>query len=227
LNWNSGQVLAMSNSNGRHDLEVLEDAETADQAGKRQLWERQAGESSKSFVAFQKYLNLSTGRTLAKVAEMSGCSAQNIERWSRRWFWVARVQAYDVIEEERFREQCSRDRLAMRRRQIALGAACQSVAAFGVRELQSKIAAGTPLALAPEQIAALLKVGVDIEGRGMGTEKGLAVHENCRRHGPHAISARAVWLSLRCVCELPRRSGRRREQCIQYPVTRRRRTPAA
>jgi hypothetical protein len=153
------------------ELKTIEAADNAEQAGKRQLWERQPGESTKAYSAFQKYLNLSERRTLAKVAQMSECSSQNVERWSRRWCWVHRVQAFDVVEQERFIEQAVRDRLAMRRRQIALGAACQGVAAHGVRELQAKIAAGTPLALAPEQIAALLKVGVDIEGRGMGTEK--------------------------------------------------------
>ena len=168
-------MLTMFNPNVNANLDqlkVIEAADNADQTGRRQLWERQVGESAKAYSAFSKYRDLSEKRTLAKVASMSGCSSQNIERWSRRWFWVARVQAFDVLEEERFREQCSRDRLAMRRRQIQLGAACQSVAAFGVRELQAKIAAGTPLALAPEQIAALLKVGIDIEGRGMGEEKG-------------------------------------------------------
>jgi hypothetical protein len=164
----------MFNTNGNanfDELKVIEAAETAEQAGKRQLWERQAGESSKSFVAFQKYLNLSERRTLAKVAEMSGCSAQNIERWSRRWFWVARVQAYDVIEEERFREQMARERLSMRKRQIQLGVACQGVAAHGIRELQAKVAAGTPLNLAPQEIKDLLAIGSQLEARGMGEEK--------------------------------------------------------
>lgn len=118
------------------ELQTIEAAENAEQTGSRQLWERQPGETAKSFAAFQKYLNLSERRTLAKVAKMSGCSSQNIERWSRRWFWVARVQAYDVVEEERFREQMARERLSMRRRQIQLGVACQSIAAHGVRELQ-------------------------------------------------------------------------------------------
>jgi hypothetical protein len=164
----------MFNGNGNanfDELKVIEAAENADQAGRRQLWERQVGESAKAYSAFQKYLNLSSRRTLREVAELSHCSGQNIARWSRRWFWVARVQAYDVIEEERFREQMARDRVSMRKRQIQLGAACQSVAAYGIREFQSRIASGQALNLGAEEIKSLLAIGSQLEGRGMGEEK--------------------------------------------------------
>ena len=167
-------MLAMFKPNGNadfDDLKTIEAADNAEQAGRRQLWERQAGESTKAYSAFQKYLNLSERRTLAKVAQMSDCSSQNVERWSRRWCWVARVQAFDVIEEEKFREQASRDRLAMRWRQIALGIACQNIAAHGVREFQAKVAAGQALNLGADEIKSLLAIGSELEGRGMGEEK--------------------------------------------------------
>lgn len=139
-----------TNGNANYDqLKVIEAAENADQTGRRQLWERQVGESEKAFDAFVKYRDLAERRTLARVAQMLGCSSTNVERWASRWFWTQRTYAYDLIEEERFREQMSRDRVAMRRRQIQLGVACQSVAAHGVRELQAKVAAGTPLNLDP------------------------------------------------------------------------------
>jgi hypothetical protein len=164
----------MSNRNGKPDfdgLQVLEAAGTAEQVGQRQPWERQPGESSKSHAAFMKYLNLAERRTLARVAEMLGCSAQNVERWSRRWCWVSRVQAFDEVEEQKFREQVSRDRLKMRRRQIEIGRACQNLAAYGIRELQVKVAAGTALDMSPEEIKALLSIGADLESRGMGEER--------------------------------------------------------
>jgi hypothetical protein len=167
-------MLTMFNTNGNanfDELKVIEAAENAEQTGRRQLWERQVGESTKAYSAFQKYLNLSSRRTLREVAELSHCSGQNIARWSRRWSWVHRVQAFDTVEEERFREQAARDRLAMRRRQIALGIACQSVAAHGVHELQAKIASGSALNLGAEEIKSLLAIGSQLEGRGMGTEK--------------------------------------------------------
>ena len=164
----------MFNTNGNancDDLQTIEAAENAERDGRRQLWERQVGESTKAYSAFQKYLNLSSRRTLREVAELSHCSGQNIARWSRRWFWVARVQAYDVIEEEKFREQMSRDRLSMRRRQIALGIACQNIAAHGVREFQAKVASGQALNLGAQEIKDLLAIGSQLEGKGMGEQK--------------------------------------------------------
>ena len=67
---------------------------------------------------------------------MSGWSTQNIERWSRRWAWTHRVYLFDCAEEEKWREQSARDRVAHRRRQVQLGQAIQSVAAHGLAEWQ-------------------------------------------------------------------------------------------
>jgi hypothetical protein len=154
-----------------NELETIEAAENAERDGRRQLWERQAGESAKAYSAFTKYRDLSEKRTLVRVAQMLGCSSTNIERWARRWCWVHRVQAFDVIEEEKFREQMSRDRVSMRRRQIALGIACQNIAAHGVREFQAKVAAGSALNLGAQEIKDLLAIGSQLEGKGMGEER--------------------------------------------------------
>jgi len=163
----------MANTNGKSDfrgLQTLEAADSAGQNGKRQLWERMTGESSKSYAAFQKYLALAEKRTLAEVARLSLCSDQNIARWSRRWSWVARVQAFDDAEQEKFREETVRSRVKMRKRQIELGRACQNLAAFGIRELQDRIEQRLPLSFSPEEIKALLQIGADLESRGMGVE---------------------------------------------------------
>jgi hypothetical protein len=163
----------MFNGNGNanfDELKVIEAAENADQTGRRQLWERQVGESPKAYNAFVKYRDLAERRTMAKVAQELGCSSTNVERWARRWCWTQRTYAYDLVEEEKWREQASRDRVQMRRRQIALGQSLQAIGAHAVRELQSKIAAGTPLNIGPDEITNLLKTGADIEGRGMGGE---------------------------------------------------------
>lgn len=161
----------MAHRNCETDFETIESAENAERAGHRQVWDRLDGETAKAFSAFQKYLNLAERRTLAKVAEMSHCSNQNIERWSRRWCWVNRVQAFDVIEEEKTREQLCRDRMAMRRRQIQIGMAMQTVAVAGLREWQERIEQKLPLNLSPEQIAQLVKVGSELERLGHGEEK--------------------------------------------------------
>ena len=57
-------------------------------------FEQQPRESNKAFAAFKTYLDLGPERTLVTVAEQHGKSRQMIERWSRRFDWPARVQAY-------------------------------------------------------------------------------------------------------------------------------------
>ena len=152
-------------------FEALETAEAAEKSGHPQLWERQPKETAKAYAAFVKYRDLNERRTLKKVGEMSGWSTQNIERWSRRWAWTHRVYLFDCAEEEKWREQSARDRVAHRRRQVQLGQAIQSVAAHGLAEWQRKIEMKLPLGLAPEQIATLLKLGDDLESRGLGEDE--------------------------------------------------------
>jgi hypothetical protein len=153
------------------EFQAIERAETAEQRGKRQVWERQAGESSKAFAAFARYRDLAEARTMAKVAEMSGCSSQNIERWARRWAWTHRVYEYDIVQEERFREQTAKDRLAHHRRQIQIGQHLQSVAIAGLAEWEARIEQKLPLSLSPEQVATLLKLGDELEAKGLGEER--------------------------------------------------------
>jgi hypothetical protein len=153
------------------EMDALDRAERADQCGSPQAWERQPQESPKAFEAFRKYRDLASKRTLREVAQMSGCSAQNIERWSRKWNWVGRCYQFDLVEEERFREQTARDRMAHRRRQIQLGAALQSVAAHAVVEMQRRIEMQLPLGMSPIEVAAWLKLGDELTEKGLGIDK--------------------------------------------------------
>jgi hypothetical protein len=161
----------VNGNDDRAHFEALEAAETADQAGLRQPWSRQPGESSKAFDAFVKYRDLNERRTMAKVATMLGCTAQNVERWAARWSWTARVYAFDAMEEARWREQAARDRIAHHRRQVQLGQAVQSIAVAGVRELQAKLEQKLPLGLTPIELATLLKLGDELESRGLGVSR--------------------------------------------------------
>jgi hypothetical protein len=83
-------------------------------------WERQPGESSKAFSAFQIYLNMGIDRSIrkavAQLVEAEGPWASDLakarrffsrrdalEGWSVRWHWVERVEAYDdeLLREKR------------------------------------------------------------------------------------------------------------------------------
>lgn len=153
------------------EVDALERAENAEQSGKRQVWERMAGESSKAYCAFARYRDMAERRTMAKVATMSQCSPQNIHRWARRWNWTLRCREFDLVEEEKFREQTARDRVAHRRRQVTIGQHLQSIAVAGLRELQARAASKLPLNLAPSEVAILLRLGDELEGRGLGEDR--------------------------------------------------------
>ena len=58
------------------------------------MFEQQERESNKAFAAFKIYLELGPERSLSAVAEKLGKSKTLIERWSGKFDWPARVQAY-------------------------------------------------------------------------------------------------------------------------------------
>jgi len=153
------------------EMDALERAETAEQRGTRQVWDRMPGESAKAFAAFVRYRDLAEKRTMAKVGQMSGCSTQNIERWGRRWNWVSRCYEYDLVQEEEFRKQTARDRMAHRRQQLQLGTVLTNIAAHSLREMQVKIEQQLPLGFDPAQVAALLKLGDDLKSKGLGEDR--------------------------------------------------------
>jgi hypothetical protein len=133
--------------------------------------DRLTGESTAAFGAFCCYRDMGTERSLVKVGQQLGKSRALMERWSAAWNWVGRVWEFDVAEAERTREQLSRDRLTMRRRQARLGLALQSVASYGLRELQQKVERGEPLGLTVEEIVNLMRIGAELERRAVGEEK--------------------------------------------------------
>ena len=51
-------------------------------------------ESAKAFAAFSVYLSLGPERSIRAVGEKLGKSEGLLERWSRKFDWPARVQAY-------------------------------------------------------------------------------------------------------------------------------------
>src|ERR1041384_8833280 len=67
-------------------------------------FEQQPMESNKAFAAFSLYLSLGPERSTREVAAKLAKSEQLIRRWSARWDWGDRVQAYGrhmaVVERE-------------------------------------------------------------------------------------------------------------------------------
>jgi hypothetical protein len=114
-----------------------------------------------------------------------------------------RTYGYDLVQEEEWQRQASRNRIQMRRRQIQLGQVLQSVAAYAVRGWQQRIEQQLPLDIRPDEVLAMLKLGNELEAKGHGEEKDggrftrinvvigtatdLSVEESCRKIGGRAL----------------------------------------
>ncbi len=84
----------------------------SDQCGAPLPWERQPGESSKSYQAFSLYLNLGPGRDVSKAfrarpgGKPSDTPSGIWKRWSSVNFWTLRATAYDAhLDQLRFQQQ--------------------------------------------------------------------------------------------------------------------------
>jgi len=61
-----------------------------------QIFEQQPKESAKAYAAFIEYLNLGPERSLTAVRQKLGKSRALLERWSAKFDWVERVNAYNA-----------------------------------------------------------------------------------------------------------------------------------
>lgn len=60
-------------------------------------WDRQPGETSKAYAAFQVYLDLADQRSTRRTAEALSKSEALINGWSRKHSWPARARAWDSM----------------------------------------------------------------------------------------------------------------------------------
>ena len=74
-------------------------------------WDRMKGESRQAYQAFRVYLRLGPlNRSLAATGRELGKSTTLMSRWSARWSWVARVDAYDHAAQIREDEAILKER---------------------------------------------------------------------------------------------------------------------
>lgn len=75
-------------------------------------WDRQDGETSQAYGAFCEYRDLGVDRSTRTVAQKLSKSDAIIRRWSSRWNWVKRAQAWDSMPgqktEEAYAEMAAR-----------------------------------------------------------------------------------------------------------------------
>jgi hypothetical protein len=140
----------------------------------KQAWDRQPGESSKSYAAFSTYLDLGPNRSIVKAIKSSGRSPGNLrqwELWSSQYQWVNRAAAYDDQSERTRLARMETERREMNDRQAKIGLMGQNVALRAIEKLLTHIESGEK-PLCASDAARLLDVSAKLErlARGASTD---------------------------------------------------------
>jgi hypothetical protein len=122
-------------------------------------WERRPSDTDKSWQAFEEYRTIGTGRTLAKVANKLGKSAQLIERWAHTHLWFERVQAFDRYEARNVNERVLLGTAEMRQRMVNQALGMQARAQSRILKMTDDDIAS----LRPSEVIALMRVAADME----------------------------------------------------------------
>lgn len=128
-------------------------------------WERQKGESRQAFQAFAIYRDMGPARSLQKVAQQLSKSLALMKRWSEKWSWVARAQAWDDEQDRIAREAQQKEIEEMNRRHAQEAMALQRKAVEALKAL-------APEDLRPRDVLAFFVDAAKLErlARGMSTE---------------------------------------------------------
>lgn len=128
-------------------------------------WERQKNESRQAFEAFTAYRDLGATRSHVKVAEKLGKSTTIISRWSRKWNWVERVNAWDDEL-----DRISRQEQAEKRKEMAKRHANEAM--MFQQKLIERMQTLNPNELSPSDMARWFEIAVKVErlSRGETTE---------------------------------------------------------
>lgn len=74
-------------------------------------WERQPDETDKAFEAFCLYRDLGPERSQPKVVELYGKSKHTVEKWSIKFNWKQRTEAWDNEQDRIAREAAQREKI--------------------------------------------------------------------------------------------------------------------
>lgn len=100
-----------------------------------QPWERQEKETAKAYEAFSEYRDMGASRSLAKVGQKLGKSKAQMEKWSKKYGWVARAEEWDVEQDRLIRIALTKDIGAMRKRHADMAKAMLIKAAKALQQI--------------------------------------------------------------------------------------------
>lgn len=135
-------------------------------ASQRELWERQEGESTQAFAAFAAYRDMGVERSLAKVAQTLGKSKALMERWSVRWQWVVRADAWDDEVDRQSRKELEKGIIGMRKNHANIAKAMLVKALKALQKIQDD-------EMTPRDVSTMVDVAAKLErlSRGEVTER--------------------------------------------------------
>ncbi|MGH9249345.1 MAG: hypothetical protein ACRD0W_07505 [Acidimicrobiales bacterium] len=132
--------------------------------GQPEEWERQKGESRQAFEAFAKYRDMGATRSARRVAEQLTKSETLIKRWSARWRWVARADAWDRELDRLWRAEMHEARMELSRRELKIAAGFLAKVVDRLRTIQ-------PDQLSAAELIRWAQVATEIERRAVGEDE--------------------------------------------------------
>lgn len=94
-----------------HDKFLQAASDKLKELEEKKPWDRIPEETNKAYTAFVIYLHFGTDRSLQKVADQLGKTKRNIEKWSSKYKWAMRVDAYDKEQAVFLAEERKKDHL--------------------------------------------------------------------------------------------------------------------
>ena len=88
-----------------------------------EIWDKQEGETTLSYDWFCKYRDYGTERSQAIIVQKYGRKdsyTTQLGKWSKKYNWVERVNAYDIYLEGKKRKSMEDERLTAAKKHIAL-----------------------------------------------------------------------------------------------------------
>lgn len=142
-------------------------------------WERQKGETSKAWWAFQTYRDLGATRSLTKVQEIARetrvASPSMIERWSAKWGWVDRAHSFDLDDDRKRRAANDEARANAARTRALAGTMLTTKGLVRLRGDEAEgIAPLSPAEWGIWETARALELGAKLTAEGLGDGLGLA-----------------------------------------------------
>jgi len=135
----------------------------------KQAWDRQPGESSRAYAHFCLYRDMGVSRSLRTLEKVDGCTSgyRQLGRWSSRWRWVERCEAYDDYLEYQRRLQQEKERREMSKRHAKMGMLAQSFAVRKLEKMANRIEQDEEH-VSPADVARILDIGVKVERLARG-----------------------------------------------------------